>query len=185
MGFRRALERVIGTVRIACARLRSYLLAFRGVAIAGKGLVGPRVRVDRPWNVRMGRRCVLEPDVWLEIGQDGGTVVFGDHVFVGRGAHLMINERLEVGSGVMIGDGVLIADHKHPNSLGVPIAEQGTVSDPIRIGDDVDICVRAVILQGVTIGDGAVIGPGAIVTGDVPPNRIVSGMPARVVGERK
>lgn len=185
MSMRRGLERVIGTARIAFARLRSYLLVVRGVTIAGKALIGPGVRIDRPWNVRMGRRCVLEPDVWVEIGEEGGTVVLGDQVFVGRGAHLMINERLEVGSGVMIGDGVLIADHKHPNDLGVPIAEQGTVSDSIRIGDDVDICVRAVILQGVTIGDGAVIGPGAIVTGDVPPNRIVSGMPARVVGERK
>lgn len=51
----------------------------------------------------------------------------------------------------------------------------------VHIGNDVWIGTRAVVLRGVDIGDGAIIGAGAIVTQDVPPRSIVSGNPARVV----
>lgn len=55
---------------------------------------------------------------------------------------------------------------------------------PIQIGNDVWIGTRAVILSGVTIGDGAVIGSGSIVTKDVPPYTIVGGIPAKVLKPR-
>ncbi len=53
---------------------------------------------------------------------------------------------------------------------------------PVRIGDHVWIGTRAVVLKGVTIGDGAVIAAGAVVTADVPTGAVVAGVPARVVG---
>ncbi|WP_311030059.1 CatB-related O-acetyltransferase [Mesorhizobium koreense] len=55
---------------------------------------------------------------------------------------------------------------------------------PIRVGNDVWIGRRAVILSGVTIGDGAIIGAGAVVTKDVPPYAVVVGNPARVARYR-
>ena len=55
-------------------------------------------------------------------------------------------------------------------------------SIPIHIGCDVFIGARAIILKGVTIGDGAVIAAAAVVTKDVPPGSIVGGNPARVIG---
>jgi len=55
---------------------------------------------------------------------------------------------------------------------------------PVTIGNDVWIGTRAMILGGVTIGDGAVIGAGAIVTKDVPPFAIVAGVPARIIRYR-
>lgn len=54
----------------------------------------------------------------------------------------------------------------------------------IIIGDDVWICAKAIILKGVTIGNGAVVGAGAVVTKDVPPCAIVAGNPAKVIGQR-
>ena len=52
---------------------------------------------------------------------------------------------------------------------------------PIVVGKDVWIGAHATILKGVTIGDGAIIAAGAVVTRDVPPNTIAAGVPARVV----
>jgi acetyltransferase-like isoleucine patch superfamily enzyme len=52
----------------------------------------------------------------------------------------------------------------------------------VVIGDRVWVGTRAVILKGVTIGDGAIVAAGAVVTKDVPPGAIVAGMPAKVVG---
>jgi acetyltransferase-like isoleucine patch superfamily enzyme len=56
-------------------------------------------------------------------------------------------------------------------------------SAPIRIGDHVWIGLRATILKGVTIGDGAVVAAGALVIHDVPPGALVGGVPARVIRE--
>ena len=53
---------------------------------------------------------------------------------------------------------------------------------PVRIGDRVWVGTRAVVLKGVTIGDGAVVAAGAVVTSDVPAGTVVAGVPARVVG---
>ena len=64
------------------------------------------------------------------------------------------------------------------------IAQGGTVVQ-VTIGDDVWIGTRAIILPGVTIGNGVIIGAGAVVTKDVPDYAIVGGVPARVIRFRK
>jgi acetyltransferase-like isoleucine patch superfamily enzyme len=56
---------------------------------------------------------------------------------------------------------------------------------PVEIGEDVWIGAHAVVLPGVRIGSGAVVGAGAVVNRDVPPNTIVGGVPARVIGDRR
>ena len=57
--------------------------------------------------------------------------------------------------------------------------------EPIEIADNVWIGANAVILRGVTIGQGAVVAAGAVVTKKIPPNEIWGGLPARKIGERK
>ena len=59
-----------------------------------------------------------------------------------------------------------------------------SVCKPVRIEDYVWVATRATILPGVTIGKGAVVASGAVVTKDVPPLAIVAGVPARVIGQR-
>jgi len=56
-----------------------------------------------------------------------------------------------------------------------------TKGDFVKIGNDVWIGARAIILPAVTVGDGAIIGAGAVVTRDVPPYAVVAGVPARIV----
>ena len=60
-----------------------------------------------------------------------------------------------------------------------------TKGGPVTIGDYAWICSRAIVLPGITIGEGAVVASGAIVTKDVPPYAIVAGIPAKIVGERE
>ncbi len=180
----RQLWQLLEKKRIAAARLRTYGYRLLGCQIGPKCLFGSGVKIDRPWTVKMGQRCMLEPNVWFDIVSDEAFVTVGEHVFMGRNVHLLISDGLTIGNHCLIGDGVAIADHKHNTAPGLRIGEQGCNSAKVTIGNDVMICVRAMILQGVTIGDGAIIGPGAIVSQNVQPNAIVGVAPGRVLGNR-
>ena len=70
--------------------------------------------------------------------------------------------------------------HVH-NRMDLNINEQGTVSHPITIGNNVWVGYGAQIMAGVTVGDNAIVGAGAVVTKDVPKNAVVGGVPARVL----
>lgn len=185
MSFSRNLWRLGELKRLAMARLRSKRVALAGAGMGPKCLLGSHCRIDRPWTTTFGSRCVLEPDVWFDIVSDNAQVVVGDHVFFGRGTHLLISDGVSIGNHCLIGDGVIISDHKHNSLAGQLIETQGCSSGRITIGNDVLLCVRAVILQGVHIGDGAIVGPGAVVTQDVKPNCIVGVPPARMLGSRE
>lgn len=56
---------------------------------------------------------------------------------------------------------------------------------PVKVGEHCWICSRSIILPGITIGDGAVVASGTIVTRDVPPYTIVGGVPASIIGHRE
>jgi acetyltransferase-like isoleucine patch superfamily enzyme len=103
-----------------------------------------------------------------------------DARFIKNGCTILDVAEVTMGDWVMVGPHVLISTVNHPlsprgrrNRLGV--------AKPVRIGDDVWIGGHATILPGVTIGDGAVVAAGAVVTKDVSPCTVVAGVPARVV----
>lgn len=79
---------------------------------------------------------------------------------------------------------IITANHSFDNP-DIPIRLQGKTKSPVVIKDRVWIGMRVIILPGVTIGEGAVIGAGSIVTKDVKPYDIVAGNPARVIKNRK
>lgn len=70
------------------------------------------------------------------------------------------------------------------SGLSFVTATTFTEYQPITIGNDVWVGARAIILGGVTIGDGAIVAAGAVVVGDVPPFAIVGGVPARIIKYR-
>lgn len=103
---------------------------------------------------------------------------FGDQVDVGEFTHIRANGGLRIGSRVLIAANVTITTREHP----VDLPRWSVTKDaPIVIEDDVWIGASAVVLPGVTIGKGAVIAAGAVVTSDVDPFTVVAGVPARPI----
>ncbi len=92
---------------------------------------------------------------------------------------------IRVGAGSRIATGATLFAFNHGLSPTAPVRGQSATSRGISIGEDVWIGAQAGITDGVTVGDHAVVGMGAVVTKDVPPWAIVAGVPARVIGSRK
>jgi maltose O-acetyltransferase len=110
-----------------------------------------------------------------------GNITIGDDTIIGEGTLLDGRNKLSIGSHVAIASEVMIynAEHDiHDKAFG-PIIEPVTVEDYVFIGP------RAIILPGITIGKGAVVAAGAVVTKDVEPYTIVGGVPAKAIGKRK
>ena len=108
------------------------------------------------------------------------------------GKHCYIGNKCNLGPGVTVGNYVMFAteasivgaDH-NTDRVGVPIVHSGRPQLPATmIGNDVWIGHRAIIMAGVTIGDGAIVGAGSVVTKDVLPCEIVAGVPAKHVKNR-
>lgn len=105
----------------------------------------------------------------------------------GIGIRCEIYGEVTIGRDVMMGPEVVIYTSGHRfDRRDIPMMDQGSTDmRPVTIGNDVWIGRRAIIMPGVTIGDGCVIGAGAVVTKDVPPHCIVGGVPAKVLKSRR
>ncbi len=107
----------------------------------------------------------------------------GDGTLVGRYCHITAKGRLEIGKRVLMGDGILIADHDHgfddpevaPRDQPLSAPRDVTIGDACWIGDG------AAILAGATLGRHVVVGANAVVRGTVPDLSVVAGNPARLV----
>jgi maltose O-acetyltransferase len=107
--------------------------------------------------------------------------------YSGIGVNCQINGPVTIGDYVMMGPDCVIYTQNHKiDDLSKPMQQAG-FSDvkPVTIGNDVWIGARVIILPGVTIGEGSVIGAGAVVSKDIPPYSVAVGNPIRVVKNRK
>ena len=113
----------------------------------------------------------------------------GSRLSVGDNSQLGQNSRLQgtifIGDDCVMGPDVVIMATSHGyERIDIPIRLQGGWEKPIRIGNDVWIGTRAIILPGVEIGDHCIIAAGAVVTKSFPPYSVVAGVPARIVKNR-
>ncbi|MFA6232940.1 MAG: acyltransferase [Bacteroidota bacterium] len=155
-----------------------------GQQIDASATFGERVqlRIDPRAHLCIGARTQVLHDSWV-IAHPENTLVLEDDVFISQ--HCTVSGNVRIGAGSLIGGFVTIIDGNHVfDDKGKPIREQGGIQRPIEIGKNVWIGTNAVILQGVRIGDGAVIAANATVTHDVPPDAIVGGTPARIIRMR-
>lgn len=127
--------------------------------------------------------------------QCGKDVIVKQKANVGSGVELRVGDRAQIGHNcrisrcvtlgndlVMGPDVVMMATAHAFDDIDVPINQQGALPiRPIVVGNDVWLGTRVIVLPGVHIGDGAIVGAGAVVTKDVPPRAIVGGNPARVI----
>ena len=131
---------------------------------------------------KTGKRIVYYPGI--KINPLKGIII-GDDVDIAWGTIIT------TGGGVTIGDRTLIgyrsmiisANHNIPKGMG-KIFDSGHTLAPVKIGSDVWIGGNTVILPGVTIGEGAVIAAGSVVTKNVPAFKIVAGCPAKEIKDR-
>jgi len=133
-------------------------------------------------NTRVWQYVVIFPDA--VIGDDVNVcshcliendVIIGDRTTIKSGVYVW--DGLRIGSDVFIGPNATFTNDKFPRSKVYPDSFAQTV-----IQDGASIGGAAVILPGVTIGTGAMVGAGAVVTKSVPPYAIVTGSPARITG---
>jgi maltose O-acetyltransferase len=108
-------------------------------------------------------------------------VKIGSHTIINRDVLMDGRMGLEIGDNASISEGVAILTLEHdPQSPGFE-----TRGAPVRIADRAFVGARAILLPGVTVGEGAVVAAGAVVTRDVDPFAIVAGVPARRIGQRR
>ena len=112
-------------------------------------------------------------------------LVVGRGAWIGQAAFLHAAGGIRVGVDVGIGPHVCILTSTHADpGLAVPIMKGTLEFAPVVLDDGCDIGIGAIILPGVTVGIGAQIGAGAVVTADVPPYAVVAGNPARLLRMR-
>ncbi|HYA42161.1 MAG TPA: acyltransferase [Syntrophobacteraceae bacterium] len=166
-----------------------------GQCISGTGSVlYPTARVSNifgdPKAITLGEHTHVRGEL-LTFGH-GGTISIGNYCYVGEGTRIWSALSIHIGDRVLIAHNVNIFDNDthpiddaaarhrqfveiittgHPRSICLNEA-------PVTIENDVLICCQSVILSGITIGEGAVVGAGSVVTKDVAPYTLVAGNPA-------
>jgi galactoside O-acetyltransferase len=142
-------------------------------------------------SIHLGEDCILGNNFAVRLRESQITV--GDRCFIAAGTMVLAARRIEIGNDVLIGEGCYISDNDG-HSLDLDIRKQdvanrrkglkvwdGIAAVPVIIGDNAWIAPRSIVLKGVTIGRGAVIGAGSVVTKDVPPMTLAAGNPARII----
>ena len=112
-----------------------------------------------------------------------GKLILHDGVFVNNSCSFNCMERIEIGNGTMMGEGVRFYDHDHVYTAE-KIEKWQWTTVPIRVGRDCWIGSNVTILKGVTIGDDTVIGAGCLIRNDVPANSVVYNDGNLVIKER-
>jgi acetyltransferase-like isoleucine patch superfamily enzyme len=128
----------------------------------------------------MGYRIGRHSSVHMNVFFTGSHVTIGDNVVINRQCYIDGRVGVEIGNNVGISPWVYIASLGHDPAS--PTFE--TKGSKVVIKNNTWIGARAMIMPGVTIGEGAVIGAGAVVTGNIAPYSVAVGIPAREIKDR-
>lgn len=136
----------------------------------------------RSVGAQIGKRVSFYPGVWITPGRNlvvGDDVNFALDVLVGSAGGVSIGDRTLIGYRTQIHS----SNHRIPSGHE-PVFGSGRNFAAVSIGTEVWIGANSVILPGVTVGDGAVIAAGSVVTKSVEPYTVVAGNPARKIRDR-
>lgn len=152
-----------------------YYRFVRGCGGAGT-IIGCNTKLINASNITIGKGCFLQDEVYIRAG-DSGSVSIGDRAALNSYVKIFGHGGVSIGEEAQIGPGTLITTTGHDytdQNLETSFSE-------VTIGARAWIGANATILPGVSIGDYAVIGAGAVVNKDVPSHTVAVGVPARAV----
>lgn len=166
----------ITIVKIFWLRLRGYDVDF-SVSLRGSNTFFQSTKNS----IKIGKGSVIGSNVKLSSGF-GGLIVVKNRVGIFDYTIIDIHSRLEVGENTLISPFCYITDYDHVlRDKEMPIIRQGYKAFPIKIGKNVWLGAKVIVLKGITIGDNTVIGAGSVVTRDIPSGCVAAGNPARVI----
>jgi len=178
MAFNRSLSEIVSeAVKLA----RGLWMRLKFDSCGSLLRVDKRVRIlKKNAAIAVGRKVQLHRDVKLSAWgtECHSQIIIGDNTHIGDRTEIHAGKLVEIGSGCNIAWDVCIMDRDY-HKFNSPTEE----IKPVRICDNVWIGCNSIILKGITVGEGAVIAAGSIVTKDVAPRTLVGGNPARVLKE--
>ena len=133
------------------------------------------------------RNSVIEHDVYFKYDgpySPGFAIIIGKRVFIGTACEFNIKASITVGDDCLIASGCRFIDHDHGMQRKMLLRIQPCPVGEIVIGNDVWIGANSIILKGVTIGTGAIVAGGAVVTKNIGDYEIWAGVPAKKMGDR-
>lgn len=175
-GVRNYLSRSFHTGRLQSkfSRFGEHALLSKDIFIAGRG------------SVAIGKNSSIQSHGVLETCSPSSEIEIGDFVSLGEYCHITSQCGVKIGDGTLTGRFVLISDNSHGHTDGSdlatpPLQREVFSKGGINIGKNVWIGDKVSILQGVTIGKGAIIAANSVVTKSVPDFALVAGNPARII----
>jgi acetyltransferase-like isoleucine patch superfamily enzyme len=156
----------------------------------GRSYIVAPARVSSPEHIFIGDDVVLHEGIWLSVVKEFADIEprleIHDRSVFGRFCQVSCAGTIVIEEDVLISDQVQIGDTFHEYSdPTLPSTKQALARpQPVRIGRGSLIGLGVVILPGVTVGDGAYVVEGSVVTADVPAGAVVSGNPAKVLANR-
>ncbi len=167
------------------ARGKVFSLAVSGSfdRFGAHSVIEPPVRLLGERHIRVGDRVFIGSGSWLQVIDDGGSIVIGDGTSISGSCVLSSTLSIRLGERVLFARNVYVADHMHAfSNLDVAVQDQGIERrGAVEIGRGAWLGQNVVVGPGVTIGAGAVIGANSVVLDDVPAFAVAVGAPARVV----
>ena len=175
----------------------------------GRGVIfGKSITVRNPYKISIADNVIIDDNVMLDAkGADNSGIVLNDGVYIGRNSILSCKNgdiflgrnanvgfnceiyslnRVEIGKDVLIAAYTYIIGGGHMSTdTEVPFRDQEKHAIGIKIGDNVWLGVKSILMDGCSIGNNSIIGAGAIVTKNIPEDSVAAGIPARVIKSRK
>lgn len=138
---------------------------------------GERNKILQKLLGKCGKNCYITPNFFCDYGCN---IELEDNVYFNANCVVLDCAKVKIGENTLIGPNVQLYTPIHP--LDIKSRNSGFESaKPITIGKNCWLGGSVVVLPGVNIADGCVIGAGAVVTKDIPPNSLAVGNPARVI----
>jgi acetyltransferase-like isoleucine patch superfamily enzyme len=150
-------------------------------------LIVPPARIESPEAIEIGDRVVVHEHAWFSVVKAFDDVeprlVIDDDVLIDRLCHIACVGEIVIGRRVSIGERSLIGDTFHRyDDVTTPVIDQPLARPrKVTIEAGAHLGLASLIVPGVTVGEQAFVGAGAVVTRDVPPRTLVVGNPARPV----